>query len=112
MASIEPLFQATPDEPWTDQAKMQWLAAHGNTPTHVVTFEPLYQIEVCVPPWERADRQIAHSAVVWGTTMSQALNSGNLDSVTVLAAHHEGNSLEVSKALVRHSRWCRAPEPG
>jgi hypothetical protein len=50
--------------------------------------------------------------VVWGTTMSQALNSGNLDSVTVLAAHHEGNSLEVSKALVRQSRWCRAPEPG
>jgi hypothetical protein len=109
MATIEPLFQLTPQDPWSDQAKMEWLAAHGSTPTHVVTFEPLFQVEVCVPPWESPDRQIAHSAVVWGTTVNRVLNSGTLGSVTILASHHEGNCLEISKALVRQSRWCKSP---
>jgi hypothetical protein len=105
MAAVEPLCEAKTEETWSDEAKVQWLAAHGSTPTHVVTFEPLYQVEVCVPPWDKPERQIARSAVVWGTTMRQVLNSGELESVTVLAAHHEGSSLEVSKALVRRSRW-------
>ena len=32
------------------------VAAHGEAPTHVVTFEPMYQIELCIPPWEQPDR--------------------------------------------------------
>ena len=49
-----------------EEEKEEWLAAHGGAPTHVVTFEPMYQIEVCIPPWEHPERQIARSAVAWG----------------------------------------------
>ena len=56
---------------WTEEEKEEWLAAHGGTATHVVTFEPMYQIEVCVPPWEHPDRHIARSAVAWGRNMGR-----------------------------------------
>ena len=108
MASVEPLFPDPPADPWTEQAKAEWLAAHGSLPTHVVTFEPLFQVEVCVPPWESADRHIAHAAVTWGTTMNRVLNSGSSNAVAVVAAHHEGNSLEVTKSLIRQTRWCQS----
>ena len=81
---------------WTQADKEAWLAAHGDAPTHVVTFEPMYRIELCIPPWEHPDRQIARSAVAWGKSMSQALGDGHVGHVAVVAAHHEGNSLEVS----------------
>ena len=60
-------FSPTMDEKvWTEEEKEEWLAAHGGTSTHVVTFEPMYQIEVCVPPWEHPDRVIARAAVALG----------------------------------------------
>jgi hypothetical protein len=81
---------------WTQADKEAWLAAHGDAPTHVVTFEPMYRIELCIPPWEHPDRQIARSAVAWGESMSRALDDGRGGPIAVVAAHHEGNSLEVS----------------
>jgi hypothetical protein len=84
------------EQAWTQADKEAWLAAHGDAPTHVVTFEPMYRIELCIPPWEQPDRQIARSAVAWGKSMSQALGDGHVGPVAVVAAHHEGNSLEVS----------------
>jgi hypothetical protein len=83
------------DRIWSEEEKEEWLAAHGGEPTHVVTFEPLYQIEVCIPPWEQPDRQIARSAVAWGTDMGRVLEDDGFGAANVVAAHHEGNSLEV-----------------
>jgi hypothetical protein len=84
---------------WSDEEKRAWYATHGGAPTHVVTFEPLYQIELCIPPWEQADRHIARSAVTWGQEMQRALASqdpfADPFATTVVAAHHEGNSMEV-----------------
>ena len=81
---------------WTQADKDAWLAVHGDAPTHVVTFEPMYRIELCIPPWEQPDRQIARSAVAWGMSMSRALDDDHAGPIAVVAAHHEGNSLEVS----------------
>ncbi len=92
---------------WTEEEKEEWLAAHGEAPTHVVTFEPLYQIEVCVPPWEHPDRQIARSAIAWGTSMSRVFSDEHLGAAAVVAAHHEGNSLEVYTAVTRRPRLHR-----
>ena len=64
----------TDEKIWTEEEKEEWLAAHGAAATHVVTFEPMYQIEVCIPPWEHPDRQIARSAVAWGQSMSQVFD--------------------------------------
>ena len=61
-----PAVDSNDRKDWTDEEKEAWLAAHGDGATHVVTFEPMYQIELCIPPWEHPDRQIARSAVVWG----------------------------------------------
>jgi hypothetical protein len=84
---------------WSDEEKQEWYAAHGGAPTHVVTFEPLYQIELCIPPWEQPDRHIARSAVAWGQSMQRALASqdpcADPFATSVVAAHHEGNSMEV-----------------
>jgi hypothetical protein len=95
MATVQPGAPIMSDKPWTDEDKRQWLAAHGDTPTHIVTFEPMYQIEVFIPPWEHPERQIARSAVAWGTSMSRILEEEPFGATTVVAAHHEGNSLEV-----------------
>jgi hypothetical protein len=86
---------------WTQADKDAWFALHGDAPTHVVTFEPMYRIELCIPPWEQPDRQIARSAVAWGMSMSRALDDDNAGPVAVVAAHHEGNSLEVSPTAPR-----------
>jgi hypothetical protein len=100
MATFQPRASTTGeaenDSSWTEADKQAWLAAHGGAPTHVVTFEPMYQIEVCIPPWEQPDRHIARSAVAWGKSMGQALDDDRLGAAAVVAAHHEGNSLEVS----------------
>jgi hypothetical protein len=84
------------DSSWTEADKEAWLAAHGDAPTHVVTFEPMYQIELCIPPWEHPERHIARSAVAWGKSMSRVLDDDHFGPSSVVAAHHEGNSLEVS----------------
>ena len=70
MATVQPWIPMT-EKIWTDEEKEAWLAAHGDGATHVVTFEPMYQIELCIPPWEQPDRQIARSAVAWGQNMSR-----------------------------------------
>ena len=99
MATIQP--ETVTSDPtdraasWSDAAKQEWLAAHGGVTTHVVTFEPLYQIELCIPPWEQPERHIARSAVAWGQSMQRALTSQDPFATTLLAAHHEGNSMEV-----------------
>jgi hypothetical protein len=80
---------------WSDEEKREWMASHSGAPTHVVTFEPMYQIELCIPPWEHPDRHIARSAVSWGKDMSRVFDGQDPSSGAVVAAHHEGNSLEV-----------------
>jgi hypothetical protein len=92
---------------WTEEEKQEWLAAHGDEATHVVTFEPLYQIELCVPPWEQPDRQIARSAVAWGKAMALVFEQDQLGSAEVVAAHHEGNSIEVYAAVKPRPRLHR-----
>ncbi len=89
---------------WSEEEKREWMSVHGGAATHVVTFEPLYQIEVCIPPWEHPDRQIARSAVAWGKSMSQVFDEVQFGAAAVLAAHHEGNSLEVYHAVTRRPR--------
>lgn len=107
MAKTEPWTPMTNEKTWTEEEKLEWLAAHGATPTHVVTFEPMYQIEVCVPPWEHPERQIARSAVSWGKNMRLVLDDAEVGGAEVVAAHHEGNSLEVYSAVVRRPRLHR-----
>jgi hypothetical protein len=85
---------------WSQADKDAWLAAHGDAPTHVVTFEPMYRIELCIPPWEHPEHQIERSAAAWGKSMSRALGDGHAGPIAVVATHHEGNSLEVSPTSV------------
>ena len=89
---------------WSDEDKKEWLATHGATPTHVVTFEPLYQVEVCIPPWEQPRPRIARSAVDWGKCMTWVFDDTPPGAVRVVAAHHEGNSLEVHTAVAPRPR--------
>ncbi len=107
MATVQPWTPIMNDKIWTEEEKAEWLAAHGDAPTHVVTFEPLYQIEVCVPPWEHPDRQIARSAVAWGKNMGRVFDDAPFGATTVVAAHHEGNALEVYTAAVPRPRLHR-----
>jgi hypothetical protein len=94
MSTVQPWVVMTADRMWSEEEKAEWLAAHGDAPTHVVTFEPLYQIEVCIPPWEKPERQIARSAVAWGQNMRRVFEEA-FGAANVVAAHHEGNSIEV-----------------
>ena len=95
MATVQPWTPIMNEKIWTEEEKEDWLAAHGGTATHVVTFEPLYQVEICVPPWEQPERQIARSAVAWGKHMGRVFDQEQLGAAAVIAAHHEGNSIEV-----------------
>ncbi|HTU38940.1 MAG TPA: hypothetical protein VMF35_13155 [Acidimicrobiales bacterium] len=107
MATVEQWVVMTNDKVWTEEEKAEWLAEHGETPTHVVTFEPMYQIEVCVPPWEQADRQIARSAVAWGKSMRGLFDQEQAGGAVVVAAHHEGNALEIYMTARRLPRLHR-----
>ncbi len=107
MATVQPWTPIMNDKIWTEEEKAEWLATHGGAPTHVVTFEPMYQIEVCIPPWEHPDRQIARSAVTWGKNMSRIFNDEQFGAATVVGAHHEGNSLEVYTTAVPRPRLHR-----
>ena len=109
MATLQQVVPMTNEKIWTDEEKKEWLAANGDTPTHVVTFEPMYQIEVCVPPWEHADRQIARSAVAWGKNMRKLFDGDEevRDGALVVAAHHEGNALEIYMRAQRIPRLHR-----
>ncbi len=105
MATVQPWIPTT-SEPmdtertnWSDEEKREWMATHGGDATHVVTFEPMYQIELCIPPWEQPDRHIARSAVAWGQNMSRVFDAQADGPAAVVAAHHEGNSLEVYSAV-------------
>jgi hypothetical protein len=106
MAIVRPCIAMT-ENVWTDEEKAAWLAEHGEGATHVVTFEPMYQIELCIPPWEHPDRQIARSAVVWGQRMSQVFADGQDGASAVVTAHHEGNSLEIYSAVTPRPRLHR-----
>jgi hypothetical protein len=107
MATVQPWTPIMNDKIWTEEEKAEWLASQGGAPTHVVTFEPMYQIEVCIPPWEHPDRQIARSAVTWGKNMSRVFDDDQFGAATVVGAHHEGNSLEVYAAAVPRPRLHR-----
>ncbi len=107
MATIQPWTQTMQERLWTEEEKAEWFAAHEGIPTHVVTFEPMYQIELCIPPWEQPDRHIARSAVAWGTRMASVLAEDSLGAPPVVAAHHEGNSLEVYSAVRARPRLHR-----
>jgi hypothetical protein len=106
MATVQPWIPMN-EKTWTDEEKEAWLAAHGDGATHVVTFEPMYQIELCIPPWEHPDRQIARSAVVWGQRMSRVFADDHDGASSVVAAHHEGNSLEIYSAVKPRPRLHR-----
>jgi hypothetical protein len=108
MATVQPWIPSTSEtmsheRTWSDDEKREWLAAHGGAATHVVTFEPPYQIEMCIPPWEQPDRHIARSAVAWGQDMRQVFDAQD-HSAAVVAAHHEGNSLEVHHTVQARPR--------
>jgi hypothetical protein len=107
MATVQPWTPIMNEKIWTEEEKEEWLAAYGGTATHVVTFEPLYQIEICVPPWEPAERQIARSAVAWGKNMGRVFDQEQLGAAVVVAAHHEGNSIEVYTAVKPRPRLHR-----
>ena len=107
MATIQPWTQTMHEKLWTEEEKEEWLAAHGGEATHVVTFEPMYQVELCIPPWEQADRLIARSAVDWGTRMARVFEENPLGAQAVIAAHHEGNSLEAYPAVRARPRLHR-----
>jgi hypothetical protein len=106
MAIVEPCTPMT-EKIWTEEEKEAWLAANGEGATHVVTFEPMYQIELRIPPWEHPERQIARSAVAWGQSMSKVFTDEPLGASAVVAAHHEGNSLEVYTAVTPKPRLHR-----
>lgn len=100
MATVQPWIPMSAERMWSEEEKAEWLAAHGAAATHVVTFEPLYQVEVCIPPWEQPDRQIARSAVSWALKMSRVFDEETtFGSADVVAAHHVGNSLEASATV-------------
>jgi hypothetical protein len=84
---------------WTEEEKEHWLAANDGEATHIVTFEPMYQVELCIPPWEQPERQIARSAVVWGKSMARVFDEELLGAAPVVAAHHEGNAMEAYVAV-------------
>ena len=107
MATVQPWTPIMNEKMWTEEEKEEWLAAHGGAATHVVTFEPMFQIEVWVPPWEHPERQIARSAVAWGQRMSQVFSDELLGAANVVAAHHEGNSLEVYTTVTPRPRLHR-----
>ncbi len=107
MATLEPWIPMNDDKVWTDEEKKAWLADHGEGATHVVTFEPMFQIELRIPPWEHPERQIARSAVIWGQRMGKVFADEPPGASAVVAAHHEGNSLEVSSAVTRKPRLHR-----
>jgi hypothetical protein len=107
MGTVQRRLPTMAEKIWTEQEKQEWLAAHGGAATHVVTFEPLYQIEVSIPPWEHPERQIARSAVAWGRRMSEVLDEEQFGAAAVVAAHHEGNSLEVHDTVTRQPRLRR-----
>jgi hypothetical protein len=94
------------DSIWTDERKQAWLDAQQGAPTHVVTFEPMYHVELCIPPWEHTERRIARSAVAWGRRMRHAFEEYSGDSI-VVAAHHEGNSIELHDAVTPRPRLHR-----
>ena len=50
MATVQPWTPMMNEKIWTEEEKEEWLATHGNAATHVVTFEPMFQIEISVPP--------------------------------------------------------------
>jgi hypothetical protein len=106
MATVQPWIPMN-EKTWTDEEKEAWLAAHGDGATHVVTFEPMYQIELCIPPWEHPERQIARSAVVWGQQMGRVFADDHDGASAVVAAHHEGNSLEIYSAVKPRPRLHR-----
>ena len=85
----------TAEKLWSEEEKQEWLAAHGQEVTHLLAFEPLYQLELCIPPWEDAERQISRAARAWGRVMSLVFEESRLGSATVLAARNEGNAVEV-----------------
>jgi hypothetical protein len=109
MATVQPWTPIMNDKIWSEEEKAEWLASNGDAPTHVVTFEPMYQIEVCIPPWEHADRQIARSAVTWGKNMRKLFDGDGevSNGATVVAAHHEGNALEIYMRAQRLPRLHR-----
>jgi len=107
MDTVQPWTPIMNEKIWTEEEKEEWFAAHAAEPTHVVTFEPMYQIEVCIPPWEHPERQIARSAVAWGKSMARVFDEEHLGGATVVAAHHEGNSLEVNTTVKPRPRLHR-----
>jgi hypothetical protein len=107
MATVPGCSPMMAEKIWTEEEKLEWLSAHGAAATHIVTFEPMYQIELCIPPWEQPDRQLARSAGAWGKAMGQVLEEEQFGAATVVAAHHEGSSLEVYTTMVRRPRLRR-----
>ena len=76
MATVQPRTPIMSEKIWTEEEKEEWFAANGAEPTHVVTFEPMYEFEVCIPPWEHPERQIVWSAVVVGQEHGRRPRSG------------------------------------
>jgi hypothetical protein len=107
MDSIRRLSPATADKLWTEEEKREWLTAHAGEVTHFVAFEPVYQLELSIPPWEDAERQITRSAQAWGRMMSLVFEENPLGAATVLSARHEANAIEVCARVKTRPRLHR-----
>lgn len=95
MDSVRQWSPTVTEKIWTEEEKQEWLSAHGREATHLIAFEPVYQLELCIPPWERADRYLTRSAQAWGRMMGLVFEGAPIGSAIVLAARHEGNAMEV-----------------
>ena len=89
---------------WTEEEKREWLAAHGREATHLIAFEPVYQLELCIPPWEDAESNITRSAQAWGRVMSYVFDETPFGAAIVLGARHEGNAIEVCAQTIGRPR--------
>jgi hypothetical protein len=107
MDSIGGWSPVTADKLWTEEEKQNWLAAHAGEVTHFIAYEPVFQLELCIPPWEDVEHQITRSAQAWGKVMSSGFEEAPLGAATVLAAHHEANAIEICARVRARPRLYR-----
>ena len=89
------LSPTTAEKIWSEEEKREWLAAHGHEATHLLAFVPIYQLELCIPPWEDPKRQITRSAQAWARMMGLVFDEEPFGAAIVLSARNEGNEVEV-----------------
>ena len=106
MASVQPWSPMT-EKIWTEEEKEAWLAEHGegvDARGHLRADVPDRAVHPALGAPGPPD---ARSAVVWGQRMSQVFADGQDGASAIVAAHHEGNSLEIYSAVTPRPRLHR-----